>query len=105
MPGILVMFLMFAVTLGSQSFVDERRGGTLERLMTTRLGINQLFIGKFLAGVLRASFQAAVLLTLAFVVLRFGGTLRDPAARRVQRVGGMRRDCRRNGDRIGGTDA
>ena len=73
MPGILVMFLMFAVTLGSQTFVDERRGGTLERLMTTRLGINQLFIGKYLAGVLRASFQAVILLTLAFVVLRFGG--------------------------------
>ena len=73
MPGILVMFLMFAVTLGSQSFVDERRGGTLERLMTTRLGINQLFVGKYLAGVFRASCQAAVLLTLAFVVLRFGG--------------------------------
>lgn len=73
MPGILVMFLMFAVTLGSQSFVDERRERTLERLMTTRLGINQLFIGKYLAGVLRTSFQAAVLLTLAFVVLQFGG--------------------------------
>ena len=73
MPGILVMFLMFAVTLGAQAFVDERRGGTLERLMTTPLGKNQLFIGKYLAGVLRASVQAAVLLTLAFVVLRFGG--------------------------------
>ena len=73
MPGILVMFLMFAVTLGSQSLVEERRGGTLERLMTTRLGTNQLFIGKYLAGVFRASCQAAVLLTLAFAVLRFGG--------------------------------
>ncbi len=73
MPGILVMFLMFAVTLGSQSLVDERRGGTLERLMTTRLGTNQLFIGKYLAGVFRASCQATVLLTLAFAVLRFGG--------------------------------
>ena len=72
-PGILVMFLMFAVTLGSQSLVDERRGGTLERLMTTRLGTNQLFIGKYLAGVFRASCQAAVLLTLAFAVLRIGG--------------------------------
>ena len=67
------MFLMFAVTLGSQSLVEERRGGTLERLMTTRLGTNQLFIGKYLAGVFRASCQAAVLLTLAFAVLRFGG--------------------------------
>ena len=73
LPGILVMFLMFAVTLGSQSLVEERRGGTLERLMTTRLGTNQLFIGKYLAGVFRASCQAAVLLTLAFAVLRFGG--------------------------------
>ena len=73
MPGILVMFLMFAVTLGSQSLVEERRGGTLERLMTTRLGTNQLFIGKYLAGVFRASCQAAELLTLAFAVLRFGG--------------------------------
>lgn len=73
MPGVLVMFLMFAVTLGAQSFVDERQERTLERLMTTRLGINQLFIGKYLAGVFRASFQAAVLLTLAFAVLRFGG--------------------------------
>ena len=40
--------------------------------MTTRLGANQLFIGKYLAGVFRASFQAAVLLALAFVVLRIG---------------------------------
>ena len=72
MPGILVMFLMFAMTLGSQNLVDERRGGTLERLMTTRLGTNQLFIGKYLAGVLRACSQAAVLLVLAFAVLRFG---------------------------------
>ena len=72
MPGILVMFLMFAVTMGSQTLVDERLGGTLERLMTTRLGANQLFIGKYLAGVFRASFQAAVLLVLAFVVLQIG---------------------------------
>ena len=75
LPGILVMFLMFAVTLGSQTLVEERRGRTLERLMTTRLGINQLFIGKFLAGVFQGSLQAAILLSLAFVVLRVGGVL------------------------------
>ncbi len=74
-PGVVVMFLMFAVTLGAQTLVEERRIGTLERLMTTRLGINQLFAGKFLAGVVRATFQALFLLGLAFAVLRVGGIL------------------------------
>ena len=72
MPGVTVMFLLFAVTMGAQTLVEERRIGTLERLMTTRLGINQLFMGKFLSGTLRATFQAVILLALGFVVLRVG---------------------------------
>ena len=71
-PGLLVMFLMFAITLGAQTLVEERRNGTLERLMTTRLSVNQLFVGKFLAGTLRAVVQALILLSLAFVALRIG---------------------------------
>ncbi len=71
-PGLLVMFLMFAVTMNAQTLVEERQNGTLERLMTTRLGVNQLFAGKFMAGVLRAVVQALVLLALAFAVLRIG---------------------------------
>ncbi len=71
-PGLLVMFLMFAVTMNAQTLVEERQNGTLERLMTTRLGVNQLFLGKFMAGVLRAVVQALVLLALAFAVLRVG---------------------------------
>ena len=72
MPGVTVMFLMFAVTMGAQTLVEERRIGTLERLMTTRLGINQLFAGKFLSGTLRATFQAVILLGLGFAALRIG---------------------------------
>ena len=72
LPGLLVMFLMFALTLGSQTLVEERQNRTLERLLTTRLGVNQLFIGKFLAGALRATAQALILLSLAFAVLRIG---------------------------------
>lgn len=72
MPGVTVMFLMFAVTLGAQTLVGERQIGTLERLMTTRLGINQLFAGKFLSGMLRATFQAVILLGLGFAALRVG---------------------------------
>ena len=71
-PGLLVMFLMFAVTMNAQTLVEERQNGTLERLMTTRLGVNQLFAGKFIAGVLRAVVQALILLSLAFVVFRIG---------------------------------
>ena len=71
-PGIMVMFLLFAVTLNAQSMVEERRLGTLERLTATRLTAGQLFAGKFLAGVGRAVLQALVLLALAFVILRVG---------------------------------
>jgi len=73
MPGILVMFLTFAVTLGSQSMVEDRRLGTLERLLTTRLTLGQMFIGKFLAGLFRAMFQALVLLSLGFAALQVAG--------------------------------
>ena len=72
MVGTTVMFLMFAVTLGAQTMVEERRIGTMERLMTTQLGVNQLFLGKFLSGALRAMVQALILLALGFVVLRVG---------------------------------
>ena len=75
LPGLIVMFVMFSVTLAAQAIVEERRTGTLERLMTTRLGVNQLFIGKFLSGVSRAMFQTVVMLSLAFVVFRPGGPL------------------------------
>ena len=75
LPGLIVMFVMFSVTLAAQALVEERRTGTLERLMTTRLGVNQLFLGKFLSGVARGVFQTVVMLSLAFVVFRPGGPL------------------------------
>ena len=75
LPGLIVMFVMFSVTLAAQAMVEDRRTGTLERLMTTRLGVNQLFAGKFLSGVARAMFQTALMLSLAFVVFRPGGPL------------------------------
>ena len=69
LPGVLVMFLLFAVTMNAEAMVAEREQGTLERLLTTRIGVNELFAGKFLAGILRAVMQALVLLSLAFAVL------------------------------------
>ncbi len=75
LPGLIVMFVMFSVTLAAQAFVEDRRTGTLERLMTTRLGVNQLFLGKLLSGLLRAMFQTVIMLSLAFVVFRPAGPL------------------------------
>ena len=75
LPGLVVMFVMFSVTLAAQTMVEDRRTGTLERLMTTRLGVNQLFVGKLLSGMFRAMFQTVVMLSLAFIVFRPGGVL------------------------------
>ena len=73
LPGVIVMFLLFSVTLSAQTLIEERRNGTLERLLTTRLSAGELFAGKFLAGVSRGMIQTLVLLVLAFAVLRLAG--------------------------------
>jgi ABC-type Na+ efflux pump permease subunit len=49
LPGIITMFVLFAITLSAMALVEERKKGTLERLLTTRLSVGQLFVGKFLA--------------------------------------------------------
>ena len=73
MAAVMTMFMMFAVSLNAQSLVAERANGTLERLMTSRLTVNQLFVGKFLASSLRGAVQALVLLLLGFVAMRIAG--------------------------------
>jgi ABC-2 type transport system permease protein len=70
LPGILTMFVLFAITLGAQTVVEERRNGTLERLLTTRLSVGQLFVGKFLAGIFRGFVQTLILLVLSYAVFQ-----------------------------------
>jgi ABC-2 type transport system permease protein len=70
LPGILTMFVLFSITLNARAVVEERKKGTLERLMTTRLSVTQLFTGKFLAGVLRGFVQSLILLVLSYIVFR-----------------------------------
>ncbi|MDD5700562.1 MAG: ABC transporter permease [Dehalococcoidales bacterium] len=71
LPGILTMFVLFAVNLSAQALVEERRKGTLERLLSTRLRAGQLFMGKFLAYATRGFAQSLILLALAYLVFRF----------------------------------
>jgi ABC-2 type transport system permease protein len=70
LPGIMTMFVLFAVNLTAQALVDERRKGTLERLLTTRLKMGELFLGKFLAYTARGFVQTTILLLLAYAVFR-----------------------------------
>jgi ABC-type multidrug transport system permease subunit len=47
--------------------LEERREGTLERLLTTQLTVGELFTGKFLAGLARGFLQTLILLSLSQV--------------------------------------
>jgi ABC-2 type transport system permease protein len=70
LPGVVNMFVLFAVTLSARMIVEERRKGTLERLLTTRLSISQLFFGKFLASMSRGFIQTVILLILGYAVFQ-----------------------------------
>ena len=70
LPGIVTMFVLFAITLSAQAIVEERSKGTLERLLTTRLRVGQLFTGKYLAGISRGFVQTFVLLALSYAVFQ-----------------------------------
>lgn len=70
LPGIITMFVLFSITLNARALVEERQNGTLERLMTTRLTLGELFAGKFLANIFRGFIQSAILLSLAYAVFR-----------------------------------
>ncbi len=68
LPGIITMYVLFAITIGARAFAEEKRIGTLERLLTTRLTPGQLFTGKFLAGMGRGFIQTVILLVLSYAV-------------------------------------
>ncbi len=70
LPGIVTMFVLFAITLSARAIVEERKKGTLERLLTTRLSVSQLFAGKFLANVSRGFVQTFILLALGYIVFQ-----------------------------------
>jgi ABC-type multidrug transport system permease subunit len=69
-PGIVTMYVLFALTLSSRAIVEERRRGTLERLLTTRLSAGELFFGKFLASIGRGFVQTLILLGLSYAVFQ-----------------------------------
>jgi len=70
LPGIITMYVLFSLSLSARTIVEERKRGTLERLLTTRLNAHELFIGKFLSSVARGFVQTFILLVLSYAVFR-----------------------------------
>ncbi|MFC1919582.1 ABC transporter permease [Chloroflexota bacterium] len=70
LSGIIFMFVLFAITMSARSIVEERKNGTLERLLTTRLSVGQLFFGKYIASISRGFVQTFILLALSYAVFQ-----------------------------------
>jgi ABC-2 type transport system permease protein len=70
LPGIITMYVLFAIMLSARTLVEERQLGTLERLLTTRLSVGQLFAGKFIAGMGRGFIQTVILMVLSYAVFQ-----------------------------------
>jgi ABC-2 type transport system permease protein len=70
LPGIITMYVLFSLSLSAQTIVEERRRGTLERLLTTRLNAGELFFGKFVSTVAKGFIQTLILLVLSYAVFQ-----------------------------------
>ena len=70
LPGYLTMFVFFAAALGAEAIARERRGRTLERLLSNGARREAIILGKFGGSAFRGILQLAVMWTVG--VLAFG---------------------------------
>lgn len=68
--GIAVMFLLFSSSAAAGTLLDEVESGTLDRLLTSRLGMGRLLAGKWLYITLAGIAQIVVMFLYAMVVFR-----------------------------------
>jgi ABC-2 type transport system permease protein len=66
--GIAVMFLLFSANNAGEALLVEHETGTLERMLTSPLGLNRLLIGKWLWMTLLGVVQTAMMFTWAQLV-------------------------------------
>lgn len=69
LPGLVTMFTAFAISLTAVGMVEERKKGTLERLMATRLSRGELLAGTWLGNFGRGMVQLVFLFGLAWAFL------------------------------------
>jgi ABC-2 type transport system permease protein len=84
-PGMMVNFIMFSLTTAGVALILERRNGTLQRLMTTRVRRWELIAGK-IAGMFLLTFVQQILLMSVGQIFFGVDYLRDPAATVVMMV-------------------
>jgi len=66
--GIAVMFLLFSASGGAGSMLDELDAGTLERVISSRIGMNGLLLAKWLYLTLLGCLQITVMFVYAMLV-------------------------------------
>lgn len=66
--GIAVMFLLFGASSGGGSLLEECESQTLERLMTTKLSMDQLLLGKWVFQTTLGMFQITVMFLWGWLV-------------------------------------
>ena len=66
--GIAVMFLLFSATTASGSLLEERENSTLDRLLCSRLTMDQLLLGKWAYLTVIGSIQMALMFTWGAIV-------------------------------------
>lgn len=65
--GIAVMFLLFSASGAAGSLLDEIESGTLERVLTSRLGMNGMLLGKYVYLVLLGCLGITVMFVYAML--------------------------------------
>ena len=68
--GIAVMFLLFSATTASGSLLEERENSTLDRLLCSRLTMDQLLLGKWAYLTVIGSIQMTLMFTWGSLVFR-----------------------------------
>jgi ABC-2 type transport system permease protein len=68
--GIAVMFLLFSASGAGGTLLEEQEAGTLERLLSSQLTLNQLLAGKWIFITVCGSLQLLVMFVWAQVVFR-----------------------------------
>ena len=66
--GIAVMFLLFSATTASGSLLEERENSTLDRLLCSRLTMDQLLLGKWAFLTIIGSIQMTLMFTFGAIV-------------------------------------
>jgi ABC-2 type transport system permease protein len=77
-PSMAIFFLMFTVTLGGKSLLEEKSSGTLSRLSCAPIGEAEILGGKMLGIYLTTLVQMAILMAVNAIL--FHVTFGDPSA-------------------------